>query len=186
MGRAKSRANKTRFKGAKGPKGQKPFKGGNLKQLLNAEQDNNKSLRRKLEKKNGKKNQSPNGKKNRDGPPRKKQKVNANDTQKSKKKPDARSRKAKKLKKENDTTSHFTKAKNPSTCVEWLLSDQKGGSKSFFEKTFGSKSYHLKRRNPSYYNEASLKFQLQTVHQILEDNELNFGRHMIAKVCWSI
>merc|ERR1712079_403825 len=140
---------------------------GNLRKALSKEMKQQQKGQ-KLPRSSKKKNQSPNEQNER---PRKKRKLN----QKGKwSDPEATSKKSNGV---NSASSRISKFKNPEMCIEWLLGDRK----QFFETIFGSKSHHIKRGNTKYYSNAHLDFTLETVHSIIEDNKLYFGRHMIAK-----
>lgn len=98
-------------------------------------------------------------------PPKKRQKTNKNNNQKQKKQ-------------NNEKLYAWKCAQN---CISWLLKNKVSNDK-FFKNYFGIKPLLIKRNQNNYYSRQQLKFELKDVYQIIKQNELKFGQHMICKV----
>eukprot|EP01083_Nonionella_stella_P065060 170133_1 len=91
-------------------------------------------------------------------------------------------------KKQKTNKQHHKKTKQPSAwtspqhCISWLLFNTDGVSiDTFFNDYFGTKPLVIRRKNPNYYRNQQLKFELNDVYPIIKQKELKFGRHMICK-----
>ena len=113
----------------------------------------------------GKKRKANKGK-HRNEPPQKRQKINNNNKNKKK------------------SNKNLYPWKSPKNCISWLLNDKnnKVSNDQFFKEYFGIKPLLIKRNQVNYYSQQQLKLELSDINQIIKDNELRFGQHIIAKV----
>eukprot|EP01083_Nonionella_stella_P253018 871085_1 len=65
---------------------------------------------------------------------------------------------------------------SPQHCISWLLFNTDGVSiDTFFKDYFGIKPLVIRRKNPNYYRNQQLKFELNDVYPIIKQKELKFG-----------
>ena len=89
----------------------------------------------------------------------------------------------KKKKQKTNKNKAITPWLSPQHCLSWILfNDAHISVDAFFCNFFGKEPFFIQRKNTSYYNKHQLRLKVSDIHQIIKQNELRFGEHMLCKV----